>query len=92
VFSAEDPFMAGSATFTSAKAPLLSGGHTCRAGGKVHRFSSLRYSGRIVPNTNALTANLDTTPVALTSHHTTLVLQRYRQSYVTNRQRYVTSR
>ena len=78
VFSAGDPFMTGSATFTSAKAPIVSGGHTCKAGGKVHRFSSLRYTGQLVPNTNALTANFDTTPVALTSRHATLVLRRYR--------------
>ena len=78
VFSAGDPFMAGSATFTSVRAPLVSGGHTCRAGGNVHRFSSLRYKGQIVPNTNALTANFDTTPVALTSRPATLVVRRYR--------------
>jgi hypothetical protein len=78
VFSAGDPFMTGSATFTSAKAPLVSGGHTCKAGGRVHRFSSLRYTGELVPNTNALTAGFDTSPVALTARHATLVVRRYR--------------
>jgi hypothetical protein len=78
VFSAGDPFMTGSATFTSARAPLVTGGHTCKAGGKVRHFSSLRYTGQIVPNTNGLTAGFDTAPVALTSRHATLVLRRYR--------------
>jgi hypothetical protein len=70
--------MTGSATFTSAAAPQVTGGHTCRAGGIVHRFSSLRYKGQLVPNTNALTANFDTSPLALTSRHATLILRLYR--------------
>jgi hypothetical protein len=78
VFSAGNPFMTGSATFTSATAPVVSGGHTCRAGGRVHHFSSLHYTGRLVPNTNALTAAFDTSPVVLTSRHATLVVRRYR--------------
>jgi hypothetical protein len=78
VFAAGDPFMTGSATFTSAAAPQVTGGHTCRAGGIVHRFSSLRYKGQLVPNTNALTANFDTSPLALTSRHATLILRLYR--------------
>jgi hypothetical protein len=78
VFSAGDPFMSGSATFTSAKAPLASGGHTCKAGGRAHHFSSLRYTGQLAPNTNVLTAVFDTAPLAFTSRHATLVLRRYR--------------
>jgi hypothetical protein len=78
VFSAGDPFMTGSAKFTSTRAPLATGGHTCRAGGTLHRFSSLRYSGHLAPNPNALTAQFDTAPVALASRHATLVLRLYR--------------
>jgi hypothetical protein len=78
VFSAGDPFMTGSATFASTRAPVASGGHVCRAGGTLHRFSSLRYTGQLVPNTNALTGVFDTAPVVLTSRHATLVLRQYR--------------
>jgi hypothetical protein len=78
VFSADDPFMTGSATFTATTAPRATGGHVCKAGGILHRFSSLRYIDRLTPNTNALTANLDTSPVTLTSRHATLVLRQYR--------------
>jgi hypothetical protein len=60
------------------QAPLVSGGHTCKAAGKVRHFSSLRYTGQIAPNTNALTAGFDTTPVTFTSRHATLPLRRYR--------------
>jgi hypothetical protein len=78
VFSAGDPFMSGSATFTSTRAPLVTGGHVCKAGGMLHRFSTLRYKGRLAPNTNPLTAGFDTASVALTSRNATLVLRRYR--------------
>jgi hypothetical protein len=78
VFSAGDPFMTGSATFTSTGAPRATGGHVCKAGGILHRFSSLRYTGRLAPNTNALTADFDTSPVSLASRPATLVLRQYR--------------
>jgi hypothetical protein len=78
VFSAGDPFMTGSVTFTSTSAPRATARHVCKAGGALHHFSSLRYTGLLAPNTNPLTARFDTAPVALTSRHATLVVRIYR--------------
>ena len=78
VSSVGDPFMSGGATFTSTRAPVASGGHTCQAGGKIHHFSSLRYPGRLAPNVNPLTAAFDTAPVAMTPRHATLTIRHYR--------------
>jgi hypothetical protein len=77
VFTAGDPFMSGGAVFTSTRAPVVTGGHKCVASGKVHRFTTLRYVGQLVPNTNALTAAFDTGSVTLVARKATLILRRY---------------
>lgn len=78
VFAARNPFMAGSATFTSATAPRMTGGHSCTARGKTYRFSSSKYTGQLVPNANPLTASFDTGALALTARRATLTIRRYR--------------
>jgi hypothetical protein len=78
VFAARNPFMAGSATFTSATAPRVTGGHSCTARGKTYRFSSSRYTGQLAPNANPLTASFDTGALALTARRATLTIRRYR--------------
>jgi hypothetical protein len=77
VFSAGDPFMSGGAVFTSTRAPAVSGGHTCVAAGTTHRFTTLRYVGQLVPNTNVLTGAFDTGSVTLTARKATLTLRQY---------------
>jgi hypothetical protein len=79
VFAAGNPFMAGSATFASTTAPRVSAGHTCTAGGKTFHFSSFRYAGELTPNTNPLTANVDTGALALSARRATLTIRRYRE-------------
>jgi hypothetical protein len=58
--SAGSTLMRGSATFRSLRAPRHSRWHRCRAGGRIHRFHWLRYSGRLRPDADPLTAMFDT--------------------------------
>lgn len=55
-----DPFMTGSATFHSARAPSVSTVRRCFAFGRWHRFRGLTYRGRIHEDANPLTVLFDT--------------------------------
>jgi len=71
------PFVTGSATFTSSRAPRVSLVHRCRARGSVHRYRSLRYRGRLAPDPTALTAPFDTGDLTLPALQAVLVIRRY---------------
>lgn len=77
VFTAGDGFMSGGAVFTSTHAPAVTRGHTCVAAGKTQHFTTLRYVGQLVPNTNALTAGFDTGSVTLIARQARLTLRQY---------------
>jgi hypothetical protein len=76
-FSAGDPFMSGTATFTSTRAPAITRRHSCIAGGRTRRFNTYRYAGRLAPGTAPMTAEFDTAPLALTPLPATLTLHIY---------------
>jgi hypothetical protein len=59
-----DPFMSGSATFHSGRAPHITKVHRCFAFGRWHRYQRLSYSGRIRQDVNPLTALFDTGAVS----------------------------
>ena len=77
LFSAGNPFMSGGAVFTSSHGPQITGGHKCVALGMTRHFTTLRYVGQLVPNTNALTAAFDTGSVTLVARMATLILRQY---------------
>ena len=77
VFSAGNPFLSGGAVFTSTHGPAITGGHKCVALGTTRHFTTLRYVGQLVPNTNVLTAAFDTGSVTLTARTATLILRQY---------------
>jgi hypothetical protein len=76
VFASGDPFMTGSATFTSTHAPAVAR-HTCIAKGRIRHFTTRRYAGQLAPNASPLTAQFDTAPLALTPLPATLVIRLY---------------
>jgi hypothetical protein len=77
VNAAGDPFMSGSATFRSTKAPNTSGLRSCLSYGRVHQFRSLRYNGRLTPDASPLTARYDTGPGVLHAMDAELLLRVY---------------
>lgn len=77
VFSAGNQFMSGGAVFTSSHGPEITGGHKCVALGKTQHFTTLRYSGQLVPNVNPLAAAFDTGGVTLVARPATLRLRQY---------------
>ncbi len=77
VFAAGNPFMTGSATFASTRAPAITH-HSCIDQGRTLRFTTRVYTGLITPNTTPLTAGFDTGPLALTQRRATLKIRRYR--------------
>jgi hypothetical protein len=76
-FTAGNPFMTGWATFTSTRAPVISRGHTCIAGGKTRHFNTYKYAGQLVPAGSPMTAVFDTAPVVMTALPATLALHLY---------------
>jgi hypothetical protein len=71
------PFLTGSATFTSSRAPRVSLVHRCRANGSVHRFRTLRYRGTLAPDATPLTAPFDTGDLTLVAMPARLSIRRY---------------
>ena len=76
VFASGDPFMTGSATFTSTRAPAVAR-HSCIAKGRTRHFTSEKYAGELAPTGSPLTAEFDTAPVALTPLPATLTVRLY---------------
>jgi hypothetical protein len=76
VFASGDPFMTGSATFTSTRAPAVAR-HTCIAKGITRHFTTERYGGQLAPTASPMTAEFDTAPVALTPLPATLTIRLY---------------
>lgn len=77
VFGAGDPFMTGTAAFTSTRAPAITRGHRCIAGGRTRHYVTYKYGGVLAPGTSPLTAAFDTAPVVLTPLPATLALHLY---------------
>jgi hypothetical protein len=77
VFASGNPFMTGSATFTSTSAPGITRRHSCTAGRRTRHFITYKYAGRLTPGTAPMTANFDTAPLALTSRRATLTIRAY---------------
>lgn len=64
IHAAGGEFLSGSATFTSGP-PAVRRGLSCRAGGRIHRFTRLTYRGTLDPGTTPLLAAFDTLPLSL---------------------------
>jgi hypothetical protein len=77
VTAADNPFMSGSATFRSTKRPSTSGFQPCVSHGRTHRFRTLHYDGRLVPDATPLTASYDTGDAVLHATAAELLLRVY---------------
>jgi hypothetical protein len=75
--AAGNPFMRGSATFGSVRAPGVSGLQTCVSAGRRHRFRELRYAGVVRPDSSPLTAVYDTGPDVLRAGTAELLVRTY---------------
>ncbi len=76
-FTEGDPFMTGTAMFTSTRAPVITRRHSCIAAGRTRHFNTYRYAGQLAPGATPMTAEFDTAPLALTPLSATLTLHIY---------------
>jgi hypothetical protein len=77
VAAAGNPFMSGSATFHSNRRPQTSALLSCLSHGHVHRFRTVHYDGKLVPDAAPLTARYDTGSAALRPSDAELLLRVY---------------
>jgi hypothetical protein len=77
LLTAGDPFMSGSSTFHSAKAPAVTTGLSCTWNGRTHDYVRTVYTGQLVHDEPQLTALFDTGHVGQGAIAAKLILVRW---------------